>query len=122
MATSEEESFQLESSVRGHHGFKSTWTPVVRQLLQVQAKAVNSHDAYAMAVILNNAVVGHLPRKFSRIAFFFSNMVGILPVKLQEAGGSLMFITKVWLFHVIIHSHTFLIHSCIPFSSIYPLS
>ena len=67
----EEESFQLESSVRGHHVFKSIWTPVVGQSLQVQAETENSHDAYAMAVILNDTVVGHLPKEFSRIAFFF---------------------------------------------------
>ena len=39
----DEESFQLESAVRGHHVFKSVWTPVVGELLQVQAEAGNSH-------------------------------------------------------------------------------
>lgn len=74
MATSvesDEESFQLESSVRGHHVFKSVWTPVVGQLLQVQAETGNSHDAYAIAVILDDNLVGHLPREFSRVAFYF---------------------------------------------------
>ena len=74
MATStldEEESFQLESSVRGHHVYKFVWTLVVGQFLQVQPEAENSHDAYAIAVILDDVVVGHLPREFSRVAFYF---------------------------------------------------
>ena len=49
--------------MRGHHVFKSIWTPVVGQLLQVQAETGNSHDAYAIAVILDDYVVGHLPRR-----------------------------------------------------------
>ena len=74
MATStldEEESFQLESSVRGHHVYKFVWTLVVGQFLQVQPEAENSHDAYAIAVILDDVDVGHLPREFSRVAFYF---------------------------------------------------
>ena len=75
MATSgldDEESFHLESSVRGHHVFKSVWTPVVGQLLlQVHAEPRNSHDVYSIAVTLDDAVVGHLPREFSHVAFYF---------------------------------------------------
>ena len=74
MATSsvdDEESFQLESAVRGHHVYESVWTPFVGQLLQVQSESENSHDVYAVAVIFDDAVVGHLPREFSRVAFYF---------------------------------------------------
>ena len=64
-----EESFQFESCVRGHHIFKATWTPLLGQFLEVQPGCGNSHDAYALATLLDDTVAGHLPREFSRVAF-----------------------------------------------------
>ena len=37
----------------------------------IHAEPRNSHDAYAIAVTLDDAVVGHLPREFSHVAFYF---------------------------------------------------
>ena len=45
----EEESFQLESSVREHHVFMATLTPNIGQFLQVQAETDNHRDSYAVA-------------------------------------------------------------------------
>ena len=46
----------------------SVWTPVVGQLLQVQPEAeIMLVPSYATAVILNDAVVGHLPRELFRL-------------------------------------------------------
>ena len=42
-----------------------------------------NREIVTMPVTLDDAVVGHLPREFSHVAFYF------LPVRLQEAGGSL---------------------------------
>ena len=67
----DEESFMLESSVRGHHIFKRIWTPVNGQMLQVQCETGNAQDARAVATIHNGAIVGHMPREISRTAFYF---------------------------------------------------
>jgi len=48
----EEESFQVESTVRGHHIFKAIWTTVLGQNLDVQPERDNSFDAHAVATIL----------------------------------------------------------------------
>ena len=60
---SDEESFQLESSVRGHHVFK---TPVVGQLLQVQlgiAYAIDSILPSSTSVTILNHQLDHFELK-----------------------------------------------------------
>ena len=59
----EQESFLLESEVRGYHIYKSTWTPVVGTVLHIHSEPTNSHDPYAVAVIQDGQIVGHMPRK-----------------------------------------------------------
>ena len=70
-AAADEESFLLGSTVRGHHIFKRIWTPVIGQLLQVQAGTGNERDPHAVATVHNDAIVGHLPCEISQIAFYF---------------------------------------------------
>ena len=70
-AATNEESFMLVSSVRGHHVYKRIWTPVNGQLLQVQAEAGNPHDSHAVSTVHGDTVVGHMPRDISRTAFYF---------------------------------------------------
>ena len=77
MASTDEESFSLDSEVRGHHVYKSAWTPEIGQLLLVQAEVSNTEDPYAMATIHHGETVGHMPRKIARTSFYF----------LQHGGG-----------------------------------
>ena len=79
-----EESFQIESCVRGHHVFKATWTPLLGQFLEVQPESGNSHDAYAIATLLDDTIVGHLPREFSRVAFYFIQHGGRITYEITE--------------------------------------
>ena len=76
-----EESFQIESCVRGHHIFKATWTPLLGQFREVQPESGNSHDAYVIATLLDDTVVGHLPCEFSRVAFYFIQCGGRITCK-----------------------------------------
>jgi hypothetical protein len=63
-------SFSMDSVIRGHHVYKSTWTPIVGQELDVDAEPNNVHDSHAVATLLGN-VVGHLPIEFSGIPWHF---------------------------------------------------
>ena len=69
--TEETESCTLESAVRGHHVYKTTWSPAIGQVLQVGAEDSNAYDRYAVATCLRDTVVGHMPREISRIAWHF---------------------------------------------------
>ena len=74
--TADEESFRLENTVRGHHIFERIWMPVIGQLLQVQAETGNEQDPPTVATVLNDSIVGHLPREISRLAFYFVQHAG----------------------------------------------
>ena len=57
--------------MRGHHVYKTTWSPAIGQVLQVGAEDSNAYDTYAVATCLRDTVVGHMPRELSRIAWHF---------------------------------------------------
>ena len=63
------EEFTIDSVVRGHHVYKSIWTPPVGEVLPTEVK--DDKDVYAIAVLRGSVVVGHVPRTFSRIFYFF---------------------------------------------------
>ena len=64
-------SFSIESNVRGHHVFKSVWTPTGGELLTVNPEPGNEFDRYALAVCKGETVVGHMPRKISQICWYW---------------------------------------------------
>ena len=68
---SETEHHCFESTVRAHHVYKRTWTPLIGELLQTATEAGNGHDRFAVAVKKDDDVVGHVPREISKVAWFF---------------------------------------------------
>ena len=52
--TEETESCTLESAARGHHVYKTTWSPAIGQVLQVGAEDSNAYDRYAVATCLRD--------------------------------------------------------------------
>ena len=66
----------VDSVVRGHHVYKSIWTPALAEELLVEQENDNEHDLYAVCVMKDDTIVGHVPRAFSRIAWFFLNHQG----------------------------------------------
>ncbi len=73
------EEFDLDGVVRGHHVYKSIWTPVLGEMLTVGVEDGNSEDQYAIGVYRSSILVGHAPRELSRIFFCF----------LRHAGGTI---------------------------------
>ena len=57
--------------IRGHHIYKSIWTPVVGEELTLQREDSNDHDIHAVAVVNDGDVVGHVPCLISRVSWFF---------------------------------------------------
>ena len=64
-------SFNLEGVIRGHHVYKTIWTPSIGETLSVVVEEGNEHDSYAVAVKKNSDIVGHVPRELSQIFYFF---------------------------------------------------
>ena len=49
--TRETKTYSIESVIRGHHVFKSIWSPFVGETLSVKQGKGNRHDRFAVAVI-----------------------------------------------------------------------
>ena len=64
-------SHEFDSAVRGFHQYQSIWTPVVGEELPCKREACNLHNLFAVAVMKDHMVVGHLPRKLSAIFWLF---------------------------------------------------
>ena len=71
------EVYELESCVRGHHVYKRVWRATVDKQLECEPEARNK-DLYAVAVMKNDEVVGHVPRKISAACTLFIKKRGII--------------------------------------------
>lgn len=56
------ETLSLSSYIRGYHEYKDLWTPHLGQSLATKAETINPLDRFAVAVLLDDDVVGHLPK------------------------------------------------------------
>ena len=70
--------FRIHSCIRGHHVFKDIWTPYITEELRLEVEEDNQHDRHAVAVIKNDVIVGHMPRVFARVSFFYLQKGGII--------------------------------------------
>ena len=57
------EVYELEGCVRGHHFYGRVWRATVDEQLECKPEPRNQ-DPYTVAVLKNDAVVGHVPRKY----------------------------------------------------------
>ena len=71
--------FQLDSFVRGHHVYHTSWTPHFGEVLPVKRELANEYDRFAVAVLKDGEVVGHAPRALSKGIFFFLRYDGNIP-------------------------------------------
>ena len=67
----EEAVFLFTSVIRGHHVYKSIWTPVMGEVLTVSLEEGNAHVRFAVRVKKERQIVGHVPREFSREIWHF---------------------------------------------------
>ena len=58
---------------RIHHNLYLVWSPFIGESLNTQIELGNVHDKYAVKVLKNQAVVGHVPREISRYCSFVLN-------------------------------------------------
>ena len=72
------ETFQMESCVRGYHIYKELWEATIGENLECQRERDNPSDTYAVAVKKGGTVVGHLPRRLSRLCALFIRRGGAI--------------------------------------------
>ena len=64
-------SYEVRSVIRGYHVYKSIWTPVIRERLQMRMDKRNEYDPTAVSVVKGDQVVGYVPKKMARVFFSF---------------------------------------------------
>ena len=57
------------------------WTPFIGEILQLREESRNKHDPYAVAVVKDDDIVGHVPCEFSRVFSFFLKHDGNIHAK-----------------------------------------
>ena len=63
---------------RIHQNLYLVWSPFIGESLNTQMEVDNVHDKYAVKVLKNQAVVGHVPREISRYCSFGLNSGGTM--------------------------------------------
>ena len=63
------DTLERDCCVRGHHTYAHIWEAAVGEVLLMDCRHEpdNANDRYAMAVVKSDTIVGHLPRKLSRV-------------------------------------------------------
>ena len=57
--------------VRGYHVYKQIWNATMGEKLVCAIDPSNSLDCYAVVVEKDRTIIGHLPRKVSRVSTLF---------------------------------------------------
>ena len=87
-------SFSFNSYARGYHAYMKIWNPVDGEVLVCTRETDNPHDNYAVSIIRNSYVVGHVPldlsKTFSNFLFLpASTMLWIVTGKRLNRGAGL---------------------------------
>ena len=64
-------SFSVEAVVRGYRAYKDIWAAVYGEELPCKREAGNRVDAFAMVVIKDGTVVGHILKKISSVCSLY---------------------------------------------------
>ena len=78
MATGEHrEEYRFNSFVRGYAYYRCFWPdPYVNEVLPATPESDNPYDSFAVAIVREKNVVGHVPREISKIVSQFLNEDG----------------------------------------------
>ena len=70
--------YEKASVIKGHRVYKSIWMPVIGEELHTKLEKDIEHDKHAVAVILDDCTVGHLPYTISSVSWFFLRCGGVI--------------------------------------------
>ena len=69
-------SYEWSSYIRGYHDYQAVWTATIREMLLLKVEPTNPYDDFAVSIVKDNAVVGHVPKYVSSVIYFFLRRVG----------------------------------------------
>ena len=90
----EDDTVERACCVRSYHIYKEIWEAAVGEILVCEREPRNAADRYAVAVKKDGTIIGHLPRKVSRVCSLFLRRGGIIHLQLLEEEGTLVIYLK----------------------------
>ena len=67
----------VESCVHGYHNYKDIRDGAVGEELSCKREPNNMRDSYTVAVVKDDSIVGHVPKKISRVSWSFLRKGGM---------------------------------------------
>ena len=83
------EMFSFASGVRKYHVFQDLFKPSVGEKLVAKGEFNNTMDKHAVKAEKGDETVGHLPRQFSRIVWYFlarSGEISVEVIRCRQCG------------------------------------
>ena len=74
----DESKLQLGDGDRGHHIYKEIWMLLINEILSCSQEHGNSEDYFAVSVIKDGDIVGHVPHEISHVVWYFIEHDGIV--------------------------------------------
>jgi len=74
----------FDSAVRGYHVYQDVWKPAAGENLNAEQDINNLMDKFAVKVMKNNKMVGHLPHEYSGISWYFLAHGGKIGVEVSH--------------------------------------
>ena len=63
------DSLHWDNVIRSYHIYKDIWTPFIGEILRVEQEAHNTADCFAVAVVKDETIVGHVSHEVSRLVW-----------------------------------------------------
>ena len=63
--------YEIEACIGGYQVYQAIWLAAIREQLTCTLETGNPTDRYAVAVLKDSAIIGHLPKNISRICSLF---------------------------------------------------
>ena len=86
---------EIVSRIRGYHIYQAIWQAALGKTLDCIRETHNCKDRYAVSVIKDGQVIGHLPKEISKISSLFWDVGEEYSVKSLEADAIRMICHKV---------------------------
>ncbi len=57
-----EELYERPCCIRGYHEYMTVWTAIRGEIIDCRREPENTKDRYAVSIIKEDTIIGHLPR------------------------------------------------------------
>ena len=65
----------MKGIVYSHHVYKAMWSPYIGKELLVECEVDNIQDDFALIILKNGTIMGHVIQEISRVCWYFLRKV-----------------------------------------------